>query len=345
MFKAGCGGIDIFLGGMSFLKASYLVEKLKAMMGPMAAAFVYKIAFDALSQEGGRVLDWLEHTTDALNSLQFNACKAGQAIATYTENGDFSANKSMDLVQNISGFNGNAFMDIVSGGSNKTIKQAATSQGVSPSNLTAGCPAEMTAILFTQGSMLNNVGSFLNMTDLSVFDVVRGLIGDLDISIDTDGYPTYTPVPPCSKNQTGLLDNIVNGTFRARRSSTSSVSPSACYDYSNVTIQGTAYTNLSNWVYNVICDIGDSIVNSTNYTPPEIYFMRITPLPIDRILRNNIAASADNPTIAIQNTAATYANYVASLISYNILRDVYATISDSIRQVQLLEKANSSSQI
>ena len=47
-FKMGCGGIDMFGGGLGFMKFDYLVKKLQKVMGPAAAAFAFDLALNTL---------------------------------------------------------------------------------------------------------------------------------------------------------------------------------------------------------------------------------------------------------------------------------------------------------
>jgi len=52
--KVGCGGIDLFMGGFSFLNADYLVQKVQAML--QAAPFIaFDIALQTLFPEGSRI--------------------------------------------------------------------------------------------------------------------------------------------------------------------------------------------------------------------------------------------------------------------------------------------------
>ncbi len=78
-FKSGCGGIDVFLGGFSFLNADYLVQKLQNMMNA-APAVAFDMALNTLCSQCAKTLKALEAISDRLNQLQFDDCKATKAV-------------------------------------------------------------------------------------------------------------------------------------------------------------------------------------------------------------------------------------------------------------------------
>ncbi|MDD3834828.1 MAG: conjugal transfer protein TraH, partial [Sulfurimonas sp.] len=49
-FNVGCGGIDIAMGGFSYLNPEFIIEKLKAISAA-APAFVYQMAISALCKD------------------------------------------------------------------------------------------------------------------------------------------------------------------------------------------------------------------------------------------------------------------------------------------------------
>lgn len=74
-FSAGCGGIDAFLGGFSFVNFDYLVQKLQRLI-QAAPAIAFKIALNTLSSMLGAELNDIEKIIDMLNSIQLNECAA-----------------------------------------------------------------------------------------------------------------------------------------------------------------------------------------------------------------------------------------------------------------------------
>ncbi|WP_348656897.1 conjugal transfer protein TraH, partial [uncultured Sphingobium sp.] len=53
--KAGCGGIDMFLGGMSFLDPDYLVQKLESIL-QAAPAVAFQYLLETLDEKMGNII-------------------------------------------------------------------------------------------------------------------------------------------------------------------------------------------------------------------------------------------------------------------------------------------------
>lgn len=78
----GCSGVDIGLGGFSFVAdADQLVEKLQAMSGA-AAGYAFKMALSTLCKDCDAILSELEKFADMINGLNFNGCQAMEGVGT-----------------------------------------------------------------------------------------------------------------------------------------------------------------------------------------------------------------------------------------------------------------------
>jgi len=71
----GCGGIDYTMGGFSYLKPEYLIEKLKAMSAA-APAFVYQMAISSLCKDCQNILNELEKMSQMVNGMGLDSCTA-----------------------------------------------------------------------------------------------------------------------------------------------------------------------------------------------------------------------------------------------------------------------------
>jgi conjugative transfer pilus assembly protein TraH len=77
--KAGCGGIDIVMGGFSYLNFEYLVQKFQAILST-APAFAFQIALKTLCESCADVLSSLDNLANQINNLNVNSCQASKAI-------------------------------------------------------------------------------------------------------------------------------------------------------------------------------------------------------------------------------------------------------------------------
>ena len=77
-FNVGCGGIDIAMGGFSYLNPEFIIEKLKAISAA-APAFVYQMAISALCKDCQNIMNELEKFANMANGMNFDTCNAVQA--------------------------------------------------------------------------------------------------------------------------------------------------------------------------------------------------------------------------------------------------------------------------
>jgi conjugative transfer pilus assembly protein TraH len=80
-FSAGCGGIDVYLGSISHLRADQLVQFLRATaMG--AVGVITQVALGAITPLLASKLEWAKDVMDKINSLNVNSCEAAQHLVS-----------------------------------------------------------------------------------------------------------------------------------------------------------------------------------------------------------------------------------------------------------------------
>lgn len=78
--KAGCGGIDIFTGGLSFIKKDEAKKILKAIANG-TPGFVTMMGLDALSPMVASNVSKLKDSIDAINQFSINSCQNAALLA------------------------------------------------------------------------------------------------------------------------------------------------------------------------------------------------------------------------------------------------------------------------
>lgn len=81
-FSAGCGGIDIGLGGISFIRFDELINNLKAIM-KNAGGYAFKLALSTFCKQCESILNDLQGIADAINSLNMDSCAAAERLTNY----------------------------------------------------------------------------------------------------------------------------------------------------------------------------------------------------------------------------------------------------------------------
>ncbi len=78
-YRAGCGGIDLFTGGFSFVNSDELVALMKSI-GNNAVAYSFKLALETISpmiaEQIGELQDWAQR----INQFNINSCEAAKGI-------------------------------------------------------------------------------------------------------------------------------------------------------------------------------------------------------------------------------------------------------------------------
>ena len=77
--KAGCGGIDFFAGGFSFIDSDQLIALLKSI-GSNAAGVLFQMAIDSLSPQMGSQLKYFQNLIRNINELNINSCQAANSL-------------------------------------------------------------------------------------------------------------------------------------------------------------------------------------------------------------------------------------------------------------------------
>jgi len=107
---SGCGGVDIGFGGFSFLNIDQLVAKLQKIASA-APAFAFNMALSALCKDCQAIMDQLNAIADAINSLNFDACKSavgwgksiGSALANKLDTQDNAKSGIESVLGDLSG--------------------------------------------------------------------------------------------------------------------------------------------------------------------------------------------------------------------------------------------------
>lgn len=77
--EVGCGGIDLFGGGFTYLDPEYLVEKFERII-QAAPAFAFDLAMTQYCQVCKDSMNTLTAITDQLNSIQLNDCRMSKRL-------------------------------------------------------------------------------------------------------------------------------------------------------------------------------------------------------------------------------------------------------------------------
>lgn len=83
--SAGCGGIDLHMGGFSFISKDQFVSLLRNI-GSNALGYGFKIALQNICPTCENVMTSLQNTADKINQFNINSCQAAKGVVNATAN-------------------------------------------------------------------------------------------------------------------------------------------------------------------------------------------------------------------------------------------------------------------
>ncbi|MBN1958964.1 MAG: conjugal transfer protein TraH [Desulfuromonadales bacterium] len=223
--SSGCGNIDLFAGGFSFLGFDYLVAKFQNMI-MNAPAILFDVALKALAEQLSGSMKSLEQIVDTINGLQLDDCgttktmlaKAGisQAVNGFVKGAVKDPSSLQGVLSSVKESVGD-----VSSWFNSNEMATSSSGNVSVKNIEdaiSGCSEATRSNLFMNGlggsfleSFLVN-GYGLNATDdAATIGLFRGIIGDVYIAPTVQGLDAIL-IDSCSENsKIDSIDDIKEG--------------------------------------------------------------------------------------------------------------------------------------
>ena len=208
--KAGCGGIDMFLGGMSFLDPDYLVQKLESIL-QAAPAVAFQYLLETLDEKMGNIISKMEAATNYLNSIQVNDCRLANRMVQIAKGDD----NMSGIIEEMTGYKS------VKEGFAKSYQQSrekiqanANSPTEDLRDALENCPAEVTEI-FKTGSLLAHAAARVGASDWA--GVMRARVGDVYMRWDTnDKVPIFSAIPACPHQDSDSIDDFLTGKVQTR---------------------------------------------------------------------------------------------------------------------------------
>lgn len=80
-FDAGCGGIDLYAGGFSFINKDELVRNLKSI-GSNAVGYAFLLGLQTLSPQVATTIEELQTWSNSINSMNINSCETAAQLVS-----------------------------------------------------------------------------------------------------------------------------------------------------------------------------------------------------------------------------------------------------------------------
>jgi conjugative transfer pilus assembly protein TraH len=218
--KSGCGGVDMFLGGMSFMDVDMLVDKFEQMI-QNGEIIAFQLAIKALSEKLGVTTESIQNVMDMLNGLQLDSCAMSKAaIQTVVMDDGNLADAAKSVWGEISQgqeLNMGAVKNAWAKGKNDESSKGVASSSTNIKQEIASCPTEIKQILGSDGSIIERISNIYGMGAYSNF--IRGYVGDVITDHDAvnGNMPMVKKISACSQNETMGIDDLVYGRAYEKR--------------------------------------------------------------------------------------------------------------------------------
>ena len=331
-----CGGINVMMGGFSFLNFDYLVQKLQAMI-QAAPALAFEIALRVLSEQLTGSANTLESIIDALNGLNFNSCTAMNGIVTTAANAITDAIKhtgSEASNRQSSGASDN-FASAVSDYFNNVKKAVVDFWNRFKTKVTASggsgnsSVAKEEAAGIPPGGLLAAVANELGGMPDDFINTMRYYLGDV-IGVKTmsdNGTPGEIAVVlyPCGATATarGLVEDINSGHMHSVTLDELAESPGNCVGQVVTTSQ-----SLGKMVADAMRNIYQSLVSGQDLSDQKsINLIEISSIPIYSFLRDAALLSTGYGDILVDQMSKPVAINIASVVTGAFIRKLISTVS------------------
>ena len=343
----GCGGIDLTMGGFSYLNFQYLVQKLQGIL-QAAPSFAFEIALKILSEQASGVMNDLEAATNAINGLNLNSCSAMNKIvsaitptASQIKNVQAKQASSNQQATGGSSWFGSALTSVVSnvqsswGNFVNSFSNSSSSSNQTNPLISFGLPGSSPSMLhLAEGNITTG---FPNLVP-----TLRYFVADVTPVTPPAGSKVKAMtayIPPCGnfsfKLYSGIAKAIVEeGNLPEATMNTSSPS-SFC---SGATVN--SFTPLEQTVETDIQDIYSSMQSGANLTnPTEINLINVSPIPIYSFLR--LAYLTNDPGL-VNYFSTSLAKTISYGIVYQLINQVTGLVVEGVNDNEIQLDAGSS---
>jgi len=328
--SAGCGGIDISLGGFQFLLDD-MVEKFKKIAAA-APAFAFQIALNFLCPECSQMMAQLEALANKLNSMNIDGCTAMQGLSDWTSNtlADTEAGKAMKggaintFASNITSWakDPNSVVNQFASGV-ESFKQDYLGYGASAADAKKGAEN----IVWT-GSLVDKVFDenknleFLMGTAEDSKIIMRAITGDIvRYQNETQAPTVISPV-----FNTNDLEALMEGGGKKVRGIELDFGPKV----KEIVIQKGMKQHFKERLTAILTKISTSLKTNTPsvLAPEERGFINAMPLPIYKMLNTEAQAGlASADSSSIETLAAILASMQANKLLSDLMGKVYASVA------------------
>lgn len=324
--RAGCSGIDIFSGGISFVNADELVNAGRAIINN-AAGYAFHLGLETLCPVCANGFKYFESLANTVNQANINSCETAEALVGGLWPKTQAANKLIceDLAQNDSAVAGwskarqacgnggkvNAFLD--------AAKNKDSYKGLVLHNTNIAWEALKKNAVFSDAHIKALLMS-LSGTIVVRTKSANGKAGD-DQDNEIQFFPALADSPALFK---GLLDGGTDVTLYVCDETTDCLYPAEKKEHI------AASESLTGKVRKLLNGMLKKVHEDTELTQEEIQFLNAVHFPLYKMLNVQVAFSSAHTPLNVTQ----YAQFIATEILFSYLNTSLSQVMQGASQLQ-----------
>ncbi len=324
-FRSGCGGIDLYTGGFSFINSKSLTDTMQNIINN-AKGYAFNLALESATPEIANAMKYMNTLASDVNKMNINSCEtaAGLVGSVWPKTHEAQQQVCQDI-----GTNSGVFGDY-----------AAAHQG-------CGAGGQMAATLNNASGPYKNLAlkngniawtalmqnNFLQ-SDPQLAEFFMSLSGTVIINNpgnSDNSTQQYKVLSSLADDQSLLKALLRGGSAQIYRCDDTSVE--GCLNPAVSSVQISQDQALETQVANLLNDMVSKIYSDTPLTPEEIGLLNATRLPVYKMLNVQAAFSGSQSVLDIQD----YADVIATDILFQYLDESLSVVRTSSASLQFPE--------
>jgi conjugative transfer pilus assembly protein TraH len=318
-YRAGCGGIDLFTGGFSYVKYDEMVKLMRNILNN-SAGYAFTLAMETATPELANVMKFIQDQAAKINRANINSCETAEALV----GGAWSRTRAtqQQICRDIGGNQNGLFDDWA-----QARQQCGTGNQFDSTMDKARQDPRYKHSVFDSGNVVWKVLKQQNLfsNDDALAEFFMSLSGSFIISKKTEGDASSVDYQPLrslmDKDGNNLIHGLLAGgevrVYRCDSPDGNKPDENGCLHPREVTITLAADTAFGSRVRRLLDDIVNKILTDEALTKEEIGLLQSTSLPIYKILNVQAAYANDKDTLDV----AGYADIIATDIIFQYLEE------------------------
>lgn len=322
---AGCGGIDLFMGGISYMDVDMLIDKFEQMI-QNGDVIAFQLAIKSLSEKLGTTVESIESIINKINGVQFDSCAMSKTAVTTVFNGGGAVDAMGAVWEEISQeqeLGAGSWKNAWDRGQDKANNNNQPSSTTNIADEVNACPAHIKDIILLEGSVLEVLAADYGLSAYT--NDIRGYMGDMFIThTAAGGLPNAQKIMPCRENDQASPDNLVYGDAFAMPPPTISNLTPVCAQNANTL---NLLTITEDHIDNLITSLLDPSQPPSSFSGLEQWLSR-SPLPVQGIVKTAVDQGVQD------DVKSEIVSLLAYAYAYEMFDDLYKSSSKMFKQIQ-----------